>query len=147
VGNIALQARKLGLTVPLLGGDGWDSSKLGEIAGKAMDGCYYANHASFQDSRPEMRRFVATYQEKHGQTPDALAALGYDSAKLLFDAIQRAPSLAGKDLAAAISQTRGFKGATGTISINQDRNADKSAVVMTLKDGKPVYVTTIEPPK
>ncbi|MCK6527416.1 ABC transporter substrate-binding protein [Myxococcota bacterium] len=145
VGNIALQARKLGLEVPLLGGDGWDSSKLTEIGGQAIEGSYYSNHYSHEEERAEVKEFVAKYQAKHGQVPDGLAALGYDAGRLLFDAMKRAPSLSGEDLAKALSGTRDFPGVTGTISIDADRNARKPAVILEVKGGKPTYVATIQP--
>lgn len=145
VGNIALQARKLGLTAPLIGGDGWDSSKLAEIAGEAIEGCYYSNHYSHEEARPAVQAFVRKYQERYGQVPDGLAALGYDAAKLLFDAMGRAPSLKGADLAAAIAATTNFAGVTGTISIDENRNARKPAVMVQMRGGVPSYVATIEP--
>lgn len=145
VGNVALQARKLGLTTPLLGGDGWDSSKLGEIAGSAIDGCFYSNHYSQEDPNPRVQEFIKKYSERHKQTPDGLAALGYDAARILFAAMKRAKSLDGKALAAELAQTTDFDGVTGKISIDGDRNAVKSAVILEMKDGKPKYVTTIQP--
>lgn len=145
VGNVALQARKLGLTIPLLGGDGWDSSKLGEIAGSAIDGCFYTNHYSHEDSSPRVQEFIKKYSARHDQTPDGLAALGYDAARILFEAMQRAESLDGKVLAAELAKTKDFDGVTGSISIDSGRNAIKPAVVLEMKDGKPGYVTTIQP--
>ena len=148
VGNIALQARRLGITVPLLGGDGWDSAQLAAIAGPAIEGCYYSNHYSHQDPRPAVQNFVQKYKAANdGAVPDGLAALGYDAARILFDAMGRAASLDGKDLAAAIAQTRDFQGVTGVISIDENRNARKPAVVVQMKGGVPTYVTTIEPPQ
>lgn len=146
VGNIALQARKLGITVPLLGGDGWDSAKLGEIAGQAIEGSYYSNHYSPDENRPAVQEFVKKYQAEYGQVPDGLAALGYDAAKILFDAMNRAPSLSGDDIARALAATRNFPAVTGVISIDAERNAKKPAVIVQMKGGKPVYVATIEPP-
>ena len=147
VGNIALQARKLGIKVPLLGGDGWDSSKLTEIGGKAIEGCYYSNHYSQQDPSPRVQEFIKKYQEKYGAKPDGLAALGYDAAMLLFDAMKRSPSLNGTDLAAALASTTDFDGVTGMITINGRRDAVKPAVMLEIKNGVPTYVTTIEPSK
>jgi branched-chain amino acid transport system substrate-binding protein len=145
VGNIALQARKLGIDVPLLGGDGWDSSKLGEIAGTAIDGCFYSNHYSHQDPNPRVQDFIRKYDERHGATPDGLAALGYDAARILCDAIGHAKSLAGADIAAELAKTKDFDGVTGKISIDSQRNAVKPAVMLEMKGGVPTYVTTIEP--
>ena len=146
-GNVSIQVRKLGITVPMLGGDGWDSTQLAAIGKDAIEGSYFSNHYSFQENRPEVKNFVEKYKTDYGQTPDGLAALGYDAARLLFDAMSRATSLDGKTLAAAIAATKDFKGVTGLISMDADRNAKKSAVVVQLKGGVPVYITTIAPPQ
>ena len=145
VGNIVNQARKLGITVPFLGGDGWDSSKLAEIGGAAIEGSYYSNHYSFDESRPEVQDFVSKFQKRWNETPDGLAALGYDAARVLFDAMDRAPSLGGKDLAAAIAATKDFAGVTGKITLDGNRDAQKQAVVVQMKGGKPRYVATVVP--
>lgn len=144
--NIARQARKLGIKVPLLGGDGWDSEEL-KNAGDALNDCYFSNHYSHEEKRPEVQDFVAKYQKEFGKVPDGLAALGYDAARLLFDAMGRAKSLEGKELAKAINATKDFKGVTGKITIDENRNAVKLAVVLKVVDGKTNYVATIEPPK
>jgi branched-chain amino acid transport system substrate-binding protein len=144
-GNVILQARKLGLTVPFLGGDGWDSSKLGEIAGNAIDGCYYSNHYSHEDQNPRVQDFIKKYNARHQQIPDGLAALGYDAARILFEAMERSESLDGKTLAAELAKTKDFNGVTGSISIDAERNAVKPAVILEMKDGKPKYVSTIQP--
>src|SRR5690606_21941308 len=130
VGNIAVQARKLDIKVPLLGADGWDSSKLAEIGGKAIEGCFYSNHYSQEDPSPRVRSFIEKYSAKHGAPPDGLAALGYDAANILFDALKRAPGARGKALAAELSRTQDFEGVTGRISIDADRNAVKPAVIL-----------------
>ncbi len=145
VGNIAIQARTLGLTKPLLGGDGWDSSKLGEIAGANINGCFYSNHYSHEDPNPKVQDFIRKYAERHKETPDGLAALGYDAARILFEAMQRTPNVDGKSLAAELSKTNGFDGVTGKISIDAERNAVKPAVILEMKDGNPTYVSTIQP--
>jgi branched-chain amino acid transport system substrate-binding protein len=144
-GNIALQARKLGVTVPLLGGDGWDSAKLGEIAGEAINGCFYSNHYSQDDPSPRVQGFISKYKEQHQQTPDALAALGYDTARIVFEAIQRAGSTDGPAIAAELAKTKDFDGVTGKISIDAERNAIKPAVILEMQGGKPKFVTTIAP--
>lgn len=145
VGNIALQARKLGIKVPMLGGDGWDSSKLGEIAGKAIDGSFYSNHYSHQDPSPRVQDFIKKYSAKHKGTPDGLAALGYDAARILFESMKRSKTLEGKDLAAELAKTKDFDGVTGRISIDKDRNAVKPAVILEMKDSQPTYVSTVQP--
>jgi branched-chain amino acid transport system substrate-binding protein len=146
-GNVAIQVRKLGIKAPLLGGDGWDSTQLAAIGKEAIEGSYFSNHYSFQEKRPEVENFVSKYETAHGQKPDGLAALGYDAARLLFDAMGRAPSWDGTALAKAIAETKDFPGVTGKITIDPERNAKKSAVVVKMEGGIPVYVTTIEPPQ
>jgi len=153
VGNIAQQARKAGLNVPLLGGDGWDSEQLASIGGDAIEGCFYSNHYAPDQEGDAIRTFIAKYGDRFKRAdgtkpiPDGLAALGYDAAYVLFDAMKRSKSLGGKDLAKAIAQTKSYKGVTGSITIDKNRDAVKSAVIVKMKGGKPTYVTTIEPPK
>jgi branched-chain amino acid transport system substrate-binding protein len=147
VGNIAIQARKLDINVPLFGGDGWDSAELAEIAGDAVEGCYFSNHYANDSTEPRVTEFIAKYKAEYGGTPDGLAALGYDAAKLLAEALKRAPTTSGKDVAAALAATKDFEGVTGKITIDGERNAVKPAVMLQMKGGKPTYVATIEPPQ
>jgi branched-chain amino acid transport system substrate-binding protein len=150
-GNIAIQARKIGITAPLLGGDGWDSEQLTKIGGGSIEGCYYSNHYAPDQASDQVKAFVTRYGEKFKdssggpQVPDGLAALGYDAAYVLFDAMKRSKSLNGKDLRDAIAATTGYVGVTGSITMDKNRDAEKSAVVVQVKDGKPVWVATVEP--
>lgn len=143
--NIMRQARKLGITAAFVGGDGWDSDKLEEIGGAAVQGSYYSNHYSPEEETPEVKNFVTKYKQEFGATPDGLAALGYDAANLMFAAVDRAPSLGGKDLAATIASTKDFVGVTGKISIDPNRDASKSAVVVKVENGRRVPVKRYEP--
>lgn len=145
VGTIARQARELGLTVPLMGGDGWDSPKLTEIGGQAIEGSYLSNHYSVDDPSPAIQKFVTAYKTKYGAVPDALAALGYDAAYVLADAMKRAGSTDGAKVRDAIAATTRFVGVTGTINIDKDRNAVKPAVILKVAGGKFEYVETIAP--
>ncbi len=145
VGTIARQARELGITAPLLGGDGWDSPKLWEIGGEALNGCYFSNHYSTDDPSPMVQKFVAEYKRRYNGTPDALAALGYDAARILVDAIGRAGSADGAKVREALASTKDFQGVTGTITINKDRNAVKPAVILKIENGKFTLVETIKP--
>jgi len=145
VGTITRQARELGITVPLLGGDGWDSPKLWEIGGDALNGCYFSNHYSTDDPSPLVQKFVNDYKAKYNQVPDALAALAYDAARIMADAMTRAGSTNGEKLRDAIAATKDFQGVTGSISINEDRNAVKPAVVLKVENGKYLLVETISP--
>jgi branched-chain amino acid transport system substrate-binding protein len=145
-GNIAIQARKLGIAAPLIGGDGWDSSQLAAIGKDAIEGAYYSNHYSHQEDRAAVKKFVEAYKTANkGENPDGLAALGYDAAGLLFDAMKRSPSLAGKDLAKAIAETKQYPGVTGDISMDANRDAVKPAVIVKMQGGEPVYVKRIYP--
>jgi branched-chain amino acid transport system substrate-binding protein len=144
-GLVARQAKKLGLNVPLLGGDGWESPKLVEIGGEALNGSYYSNHYAASDPNPAIQKFVSDYKARYSQTPDALAGLGYDAASVLFDAIKRANSTEGAKIRDAIAATKDFPGVTGKITIDQNRNAVKPAVVLEVKGGKIEYVETVTP--
>jgi branched-chain amino acid transport system substrate-binding protein len=143
--TIAQQARKLGITCPLIGGDGWVSDKLKD-AGHALDGCYFSDHYAKEDTRPEVVEFLKRYNAQFHHDPDSMAALGYDAANLLFDAMKRSKSLKGDDLAAAINSTKDFKGVTGSITIDENRNAKKLAVIQKLDNGNFSYFATVQPP-
>lgn len=142
---IASQARELGITVPLLGGDGWDSPSLVQVAGQAIEGCFFSNHFSTEDESPKIQEFVKKYQGLYGTIPDAMAALGYDSAMILAEAIKRAGTTEGKALRDAIAATKDFDGITGKITLDANRNANKPAVILTIKDGKFRFVETLAP--
>lgn len=144
-GLIATQARQLGITVPLLGGDGWDSPSLVEVAGQAMEGNFFSNHFSVEDPAPQIQEFIKKYQAKYNEVPDAMAALGYDSAMILVEAIRRAGTTESAKLRDAIAATKDFKGITGNITLDPQRNATKPAVILTIKDGKFKYVDTVAP--
>jgi branched-chain amino acid transport system substrate-binding protein len=143
LGLIAKQARELGMSMPLLGGDGWDSEKTLEIGGKAVEGDYFSTHYSAESDDPRVRSFVLRYKEHYGGVPDAMAALGYDAAKLLADAIGRAGTTAGPALRDAIAATRDFGGVTGRITIDPNRNAHKDAVVIKIENGRFRYFKSV----
>jgi branched-chain amino acid transport system substrate-binding protein len=146
VGTIGRQARELGIKLPLLGGDGWDSPKLFEAAGGALEGCYFSNHYSPEEKSPVVQGFIQRFKAKNsGEVPDAMAALGYDAARILGDAMKRAKSISGPDLRDAIAATKDFQGVTGKITINVQRNAVKPAVVLQIGGSSYHYVTTIAP--
>jgi branched-chain amino acid transport system substrate-binding protein len=144
-GLIARQARSLGLTAVLLGADGWDSPKLSEIGGSAIDGAYLSNHYSVDDPAPAVRAFVDAYERAYGALPDSIAALSYDAARVLFDAIRRAGSTDGKRLRDALAETQGFSGVTGTITMDADRNPVKPAVVLRVDGSRFRLAATIAP--
>ena len=147
VGLIVAQARQLGITAPLFGGDGWEAPELIGIAGaEALEGTYYSTHFSPESTEPLSRRFVEAYSAEYGgQVPDAMAALGYDSVHVLADAIRRAGSTESQALRDALAATREFSGATGLTTLDENRDASKPAVIITVKDGKFQYVETVSP--
>ena len=146
VALIAKQARELGITAPLIGGDGWEAPELLEIAGSALEVCYYSTHYSAESPDPKVQSFVKKYRDRFdGRTPDGMAALGYDAAYLLVDAIRRAGSTEPAALRAALAATKAFDGITGRIDMDADRNASKPAAILTIKDGKFAYVETVSP--
>jgi branched-chain amino acid transport system substrate-binding protein len=146
VGLIAKQARELGIMVPLMGGDGWDSPKLTEIAGKqALNNSFFSNHYTPEDKDPKVVKFVEDYKAEYGQVPDALAALGYDSAMMIVDAIKRANSADPEKIKEALVQTKGLQGVSGMITLNDHHDAVKSAVVIEMIDGAQVFKEKVNP--
>jgi branched-chain amino acid transport system substrate-binding protein len=135
-GLILRQARQLGITSPFVGGEGWDSPTLLQVAGKNADGNFYANHFSAADPDPVVQKFVQNYQAKYHSAPDALAALWYDGARILAQAIQQAGSTEGTKIRDALAATKDFQGVTGRISIDENRNAAKPAVILTIENGE-----------
>ena len=131
VGLMLNQARQMGMDLPFLGGDGWDSPKLQELAGEAgIKGNYISSHFSPDDADPRVQSFVKEYTDTYGQKPGAMAALGYDGILVMADALKRANNLTHADIQQALSGTTGFVGITGSITIDQNRNAKKAAVVL-----------------
>lgn len=143
---VAKQARELGITAPLIGGDGWEAPELVQIGGAAIDGCYYSAHYSAESPDPKVQAFVKKYQARFGgRTPDGMAALGYDAANMLADAIRRAGSAEPAKIRDALAATKGFEGVTGRIDMDADRNASKPAAILTIKGGKFIYVQNVSP--
>ena len=145
VGVIAKQAKQLDIKAPLLGGDGWDSTQLWDLGGDSLNGDFISNHYSVDDPSPAIQKFVADYKARNGEVPDALAALGYDAMKVLADAIKRAGTTEGPKLRDTIAATKDYSGLTGKTTLNAQRDATKSAVIITVKDGKFKYLETIAP--
>ncbi|HEY0158329.1 MAG TPA: ABC transporter substrate-binding protein [Thermoanaerobaculia bacterium] len=137
IGQIAIQARDLGMKQRFVGGDGWESPKLLEIGGTALEGAFYSTHYFPEDPNPLIQKFVTEYRRRHNRTPDGLSALAYDAARVLADAIRRAGSTEGPKLRDAIASTSGFPGVTGTITLGPDRNPQgKDLVIVEVRDGK-----------
>lgn len=146
VASIAKQARMIGLTQPLLGGDGWDAPELWQLGGDALNGAYISTHYSVDNPSPAIQAFVEGYKQRYGNLlPDAHAALAYDATRILADAITRAGTTDSAKLREALAQTKDFAGITGVISMDAERNAVKPAVVLRLEDLKFIYQETISP--
>jgi branched-chain amino acid transport system substrate-binding protein len=145
VGAIARTAQRLGLKVPLLGGDGWDAPDLVKIGGDALEGSYFSNHFALDQATPLAQKFIADFKAKYGHEPTGLGALGYDAAAVLMDAMKRAGSTDRKAVRDALANTKDFEGVTGKISIDGQRNAQKAAVVLKITGGKPKFDSLVEP--
>lgn len=145
VGLLLKQARAQGINVPFLGGDGWDSPKLFEIAGEAVKGSYISNHFAPDDKSPVVQNFVKDYEKAYGSKPGSFAALGYDSLGIVADAIKRAKSTKPADIRAALVATKGYQGITGTITFDKDRNPTKSAVVLEATPSGYVFHSRVNP--
>lgn len=145
VANIAEQAKELGLKVTMMGGDGWDSAKLFELGGSAVDGSYVSNHYSADDPSPRVQEFIKKFQARYKTTPDSLAALGYDAARVAIDAMKRATELTGPSIREQVAITKDFPGVAGTITLDEHRNPVKPAVVLKVEAGKFKFVSTVAP--
>jgi branched-chain amino acid transport system substrate-binding protein len=128
-----------------MGGDGWDSSKLFEIGGAALDGCYFSNHYTPTSPEPLVQNYVKHYQDRFHHTPDALATLAYDAGGYLGYALKSAKSFSGADIRDALASVKKYPGVTGVITLDKGRDPIKSAVVLEVQGGKANYVTTVNP--
>ena len=145
VGIILKQARQLGLTVPFIGCEAWDSPTLLQVAGKAADGCYFSNQFSAGDPSSVVQEFDRIYREKFGNLPDNFAALGYDAAKVVLAAIKRADSTDPVAIREAIAQTKDFPGVSGNITIDTLRNASKPVVILAIKNQEVQFFEKVNP--
>jgi len=146
VGKIVKQARELGITAPIVGGDGWDSPKLVEVASAAaLNNTFFTNHYSVEDTSPTAQAFVEAYKKEYGQAPDAMAVLGYDAANVLIDAIKRANSADSGKIREALAATKDYPAITGATTLNATHDAVKSAVIIEMKDGKQMFKANVKP--
>lgn len=146
VGKIVKQARELGINIPIVGGDGWDSPKLVEIGtAPALNNTYFTNHYSVDDTSAASKAFVEAYKKEYGQAPDAMSVLGYDAANVLIDAIKRANSTEPAKIREALAATKDFATVTGSTTLNATHDAVKNAVIIEMKDGKQMFKATVKP--
>jgi len=145
-GAIVRQAREMGIKVPFTGGDGWDSSKLVEIAGaENLNDVYFTNHYTAADEDPTVQEFVQAYEEKFGQVPDAFAALGYEAGWMLADAIKRAESPTPEAIRDALAETKDLRVLRASISMDENRNPVKDGIIVELKNGEQTLRDVITP--
>ncbi len=143
---ICLQARSLGLTVPVIGGDGWEAPQLTELGGKAVEGTYYSTYFSADNTAPEVQAFVRRYRARwDGETPEAVSALGYDALRLIAAAMTASGATGGRELRDAIAATKDFPGVTGRTTIDEHRNSAKAAVMLVVRNGKTEFFESVEP--
>jgi len=146
VGMLVKQAREIGLTMPVLGGDGWDSAKLPEIAGgEALNNTFFANHYSPDDNSAEIKSFVETYKQEYNETPDAFAALAYDATMMVIESIKRANSVDTVKIKDELAKTKDYTAVSGKITLNETHDAVKSAVIIEMKDGKQTFKEKVNP--
>jgi branched-chain amino acid transport system substrate-binding protein len=146
IGNMLRQAKTLGVRSKFLGGDGWSSPKLYEIAGDAVVGHYYADHFFYQDTDPKVQEFVKRYKAKWNIEPSSMSALGYDAVYVMAEAALRVKGPIGSTpLMEEINRTKGFVGVTGSITLDANRNATKPLVVLEGRNGGPGFFKRVEP--
>jgi branched-chain amino acid transport system substrate-binding protein len=145
VGQIAIQARDLGITLPLVGGDGWDSATLIEIGGKSIEGSYFSDHYFVGDSRPIVQKFVTEYERRNQKKPEANASLGYDALHIFAAAVRRAGSLDSKAIRDQIAATKDYQGVSGTITMGSDRNPIKPVAMIKIENGRMNFAGWVKP--
>lgn len=145
VALIAKQAKELGMTQPLLGGDGWSSPKLFEIAKEAINGNYFSNHYTTESTDPKTVEFVKAFKAKYNEVPDVMAALAYDAAYLMAEAIKNTKEITSENIRTELSKIKDFHGVTGKMSMDENRDAVKSAVVVQVQGEEYKYITSVNP--
>jgi branched-chain amino acid transport system substrate-binding protein len=145
VGQIAIQARDLGINAPLVGGDGWDSPVVIQIGGKAIEGSYFSDHYFVGDTRPVVQKFVSAIRQRTGKNPEATAALGYDALFIWAEAVKRAGTLDSKAVRDQIAATKDYQGVSGTISMGADRNPIKPVAMIKIENGQMNFAGWVSP--
>lgn len=138
------QARKLGITCPIIGGDTWETQEFLDIGKEAVEGVVFSTF--FATEKPitdESQKFLDEYRKAYEKEPAAVTALGYDAYILILDAIKRANSTNTIKIREELAKTKDFPGAAGVITLDEDGNAIKNAVIKQVKDGKFTYLDTI----
>lgn len=140
------QARDQGIDIPILGGDTWESPEFLSIGGDAVEGAVFSTHFTAEAPVTEVSdEFLKLYEEKFSKQANAFAALGYDAYMVILDAIERAGSADPEAIRDALSETADFVGATGYITLDENGDAVKSAIIKKVENGDFVYLTTVNP--
>lgn len=140
------QARDLGITAKFLGGDTWEAPEFIEIGGDAVEGAAYSAH--FSSEKPinaTSEKFMGEFEAKYNKAPDTFAAVGYDAYMVIIDAIEKSGKYDSQSIRDALAETEGFEGSTGTITLDVNGDAVKSAVINTVENGKFKYLSSVEP--
>jgi branched-chain amino acid transport system substrate-binding protein len=145
VGQIAIQARDLGIDVPMVGGDGWDSPTVIQIGGKAVENSYFSDHYFMGDPRPIVQRFVGEIRKRYGRDPEANAALGYDAMQIVAASIRKAGSLDRQRIRDEIAATRDYQGVSGTITMGPSRDPIKPVAIIKIENGKMNFAGWVKP--
>ncbi len=137
VGPMIKQAKEKWAGKPIIGGDGLDSPDFFDLVGDVSNDIYLSSHFAADAPEPEVQAFAKRYKDKFGKSPGAMAALGYDVLFVLMDAVKRCDDpFNHAKLAKAIRETKGVKGITGTITLdNEERTPVKDAVIVKVEAG------------
>jgi len=140
------QARELGIKAPFLGGDTWETPEFIDVGKKLVEGATFSTFFAAEGATSGMPKiFVDAYNAKYNKEPAAVTALGFDGYLVAIDAIKRADSLDTVKIRDAIAATKGFEGAAGTVTLDANGDATKSAYIKTVKDGKFAFLTVVNP--
>lgn len=139
------QARRLGLNCGIIGSDSWGSDELLKLGGEDLEGCFFSTHYAPDIATPQAQKFIQEYETKYGKKPDDVAALTYDSGRLLLIAITQAGSRDRQKVRDALANITEFEGVTGKMEFKGTGDPIKSAVIIQIKDGKFTYYDSVAP--
>jgi branched-chain amino acid transport system substrate-binding protein len=145
VGLIAAQARELGFKAPILGGDGWAAPQLVELGGAALADTYYCDNFTVENDSAEAKAFITRYRARHKEDPDSISPLAYDAVGMLRDAITRAGSTEPEKIRAALATIKDLPGASGSITVDAQRNPAKPAYIVTYREGSYRFLQAVRP--
>jgi branched-chain amino acid transport system substrate-binding protein len=144
-GLIVAQARQLGLTLPILGGDGWEAPQLAELAGSALQNTYFCNNFSIETNNESTQRFITRFRQRFQEAPDGIAADAYDAVLMIADAIRRAGSTDKIKIRDTLANIRNLPGVGGLMTVDSNRDQLKPAYILGYRDGAYHLAQTIIP--